>query len=276
MVQPLNTLACFNHIEAIEPITAGLSSQCYQVNADKKKFFAKQIANTIESTISQQAASKNISPNIIYHDQHWLITQFIDGNNLLQSQKVSDEKIVTAIKLMAQCHQLSARPVELKPTSIVHKLIRGTLYSSHQQADLLRVAAEITSPLKDTNNLVCCHGDLNFSNILVNQQNKAYLVDFECACAAPAEFDLAMFIAVNNIAKERIQIIIQDYKKYALIDIDVPLLQHYLSFCYLINGLWYIYAYHKNNLDKFTVLAKQQWQNIHNDNLMALLPQPVL
>ncbi len=271
MVHSLTSLACFNHIETIVPIVAGLSSQCYQVYADNKQFFAKQITTTNESAISIYAASQNISPKVIYHDQHWLITQFVDGENLVAlSQLTLDEKIIIAIKLMAQCHQIVEIPIELAPKTISHELINNTHFSNLQQTELLQIANQLTSLLKRSENLVCCHGDLNFSNILITQTKNAYLVDFECTCTAAAEYDLAMFIAVNNLPKDKITTVVEHYKKHTLVTIDLPLLNHYLLFCYFINGLWYMQANHKKNLAKFTYLAKQQWQNIHSFNLSEL------
>jgi len=263
MVHPLSTLACFNHIETIVPIVEGLSSHCYQVHADNKRFFAKQVTTTNECTISLHAASQNISPKVIYHDQHWLVTQFIEGENLALSLQTIDKKIVIAIKLMAKCHQITEKPVELAPKTISHELIKHSHFSRLKQAELLRMAEQLTSSLQHTNKLVCCHGDLNFSNVLIDQMKNTYLVDFECACTAPAEYDLAMFIAVNNIEKNKVATIVEHYTAHSLLDIDLPLLNLFLMFCYFINGLWYMQAYKKTNLTKFERLAKQQWQHIN-------------
>lgn len=269
MVIPLNTLACFNNIQAIEPIAAGLSSQCYQVSADNKLFFAKQVTTTRETNVSLHAASQNISPRVIFHDKHWLITEFIDGENLAISQHSINDKISITIKLMAKCHQIVKKPVELHPKSIAYALIKKAHFSNKQQDELLQVANQLTSQLEHTKTLVCCHGDLNFSNILINQDKNTYLVDFECACTAPVEYDLAMFIAVNNLEKNKTAAIIECYKKHSLIDINLPLLNHYLLFCYFINGLWYTHAYSETNLLKFTHLVRQQWQHINGMNILS-------
>jgi len=267
-MKQLKTLTCFNHIETIVPIVAGLSSQCYQVHADNELFFAKQISTTRETATSLHAALQSISPKVIFHDHHWLITQYIDGENLAFSQQTLDEKILIAIELMSKCHQITDKPVELAPRNITHELISNKDFSSQQQAEFTRVANQLTFQLKQTNNLVCCHGDLNFSNILITPSNSTYLVDFECACAAPAEYDLAMFIAVNNIKEDKIPSIIEHYTKNSFIEVNPALLNRYLLFCYFINGLWYTCAYNKSHLAKFTLLAKQQWQNIHGLNLL--------
>lgn len=263
---PLTSLTCFKHIHAIEPITAGLSSMCYQVSADNRLFFAKQLTNSSEATISKYAALHNIAPRVIYHDPHWLITEFIDGTNLALNSQSLDEKIVTAIKLMARCHQLSVKPVELSPVDISRELIKNTDFSNLKQTELIRVADRLTPQLKHSRELVCCHGDINFSNVLVDDAKSAYLVDFECAISAPAEFDLAMFFAVNNITKNKTATILELYKKHSSHGIDPSLLNEYLLFCYFINGLWYINTYNSTKLLKLLPLAEQQWKNIPSFN----------
>ena len=260
---PLSKLTCFNRIDAVAPIAAGLSSQCYQVSADNKLFFTKQITSTRETTVSLHAASQHISPNVIFHDQSWLVTQYIDGENLALGQQSIDEKILIAIKLMVQCHQIAEKPIELAPKNITDELINNAHFSILQQTELLQVATQLTSELKNTPNNVCCHGDLNFSNIIIDRTKRAYLVDFECAFTAPAEYDLAMFVAVNNIDKDQVTPIINHYQKYSLIEVNPSLLKQYLLFCHFINGLWYMQVYNETNLPKFKHLANQQWRNVH-------------
>jgi thiamine kinase-like enzyme len=100
----------------------------------------------------------------------------------------------------------------------------------------------ICSLITDTQRVnVVCHGDLNFTNVLHDNDNTAWLIDFECAQLAPPEFDLAMFIAVNNIATQDITHIIAKY--CALMPtcrLNSSLLHYYLLFSHLINGLWYL------------------------------------
>lgn len=304
MLEQLRALTCFSNIDTIAPITAGLSSQCYQVNADNKVFFVKNTtANETEVTLV--AAEQGISPKVIYHDQHWLVSQFITGDNLAQSPQYNSEiisekinknlsknidenidaNIAIAIKLMTQCHQFNAKLNKLAANTLAQTLIKQKHFSIKQQAELAQVAGQLISPLNSTKGLVCCHGDVNFSNILIDQNKRTWLVDYECACLAPIEYDLAMFIAVNNLQKDKIPAIIEQYiseqsiseqdKKHSLVTIEPALLQHYLMFCYFINGLWYFNQYqnfnpnHNDDINKFLFLAKQQWQYI--DKNIALI-----
>ena len=274
MLPPLNTLACFHNIKAIEPIKNGLSSQCYRVTADNKHFFAKRINNIDEPLVCIQACFGNIAPQVTYYDKHWLVTEFIEGENLSYSQYAIEKKVTVAMTLMSQCHQLNVQTTKLIPEKVISDLINGQLFSAEQHKTLLHYSQSIIESInmttKTSNKLVCCHGDINFSNILISLKKAKYLIDYECACLAPAEYDLAMFIAVNNIAKNKISTIIKHYKKQTLHDIDLNLLNNYLQFCYFINALWYIHSYKESDMLQLSFLAKEQWENLtlnHNTDL---------
>lgn len=272
MVQLLKTLTCFNHIHAIEPIKHGLSSQCYYVHADSKYFFAKKITTINEPIVSIHAASKNISPIVFYHDRQWLITEFIKGDNLSLYQNSLDKKILIATKLIAQCHQIKVKIATLTPKNIIQSLMLNQVFSTQQVTELQHYSQSLITSLdlaqKISKNNVCCHGDVNFSNILISHTNKPYLIDYECAYSAPAEYDLAMFIAVNNINENKISMIVQHYNSHISHEINVKVLMYYLQFCYFINGLWYQQANQKNPHTMFPRAIKQQWQQLSLDQTL--------
>jgi len=267
----LAALPCFNHVESITAITSGLSQHCFKINADNNVYFAKTTAGEIETKVALSAAKQGFSPEVIYYNQHWLVTRFIHADNLALASfnntdksninKNSIEKNSIAVKLMWQCHQLEIKPAKLAPERLINELINKLQCSLQQKKELLSYAKSILNSLNLTNSLVCCHGDLNFSNILLDQKKHAWLVDYECACLAPAEYDLAMFIAVNNIAKERIAVIVKQYESsFHLLKVDSQQLNNYLSFSYFINSLWYKQAHQKQNNATLLGLYQQQWQ----------------
>ena len=267
----LSSLICFDKIDQVEPILTGLSSHCYRVNADNQIFFAKHLPSETEVKISQFAAIKKISPKVFYHDQYWLIHEFIEGQNLTEKVISITDKIAIATKLMTQCHQLAIKPATIDPSNIAHSLINNSHFSTLEQAKLYALARQLTSSLTITDHLVCCHGDINFSNLLIDTNQIAYLVDFECTLLAPAEYDIAMFIAVNNLASNHISTIIKHYNKGSLVEVNQVLLGDYLDFCFFINGLWYENEYQKTALPKFAELAVEQWQHLERFKLPPLL-----
>lgn len=263
MKSSLFALNCFNHVEHISAITSGLSQHCFKVNADNKTYFAKTIASDVEAHAALCAANQKLSPVVFYHDQQWLITDFINGDNLSLSTIAHAEKITYSINLMTQFHQVNAKPPALVPSAILIDLIDKTHFSAQQRNELLSLVQSTLPPLNQPQQLVCCHGDLNFSNVLVDQHKHAWLVDYECASSAPAEFDLAMFIAINNIADNKISIIIEQYQnRTPWVKINKKSLYDYLFFSYLINSLWYFHAYKKNNSITLLNLYQQQWKKL--------------
>ena len=271
MKYALSLLPCFNQVESISTITSGLSQHCFKVTADNNVYFAKTINGNAEIAVTACAGESGLSPNIIYHDQHWLICRFIEADNLTQSALPIVDKVGYAIKLMVQCHQLIVKPPELSPKGIINSLLNNSHYSRLQETTLLALADLIIVPINNSKNNVCCHGDLNFSNVLINElinvEQRTWLVDYECACTAPIEYDLAMFIAVNGLTDET-SIIIEQYQIYSSVKIDPLLLNAYLLFCYFINALWYFNTYHEKaqpeermSENKLVLLkhAQQQW-----------------
>ncbi|PHR83983.1 MAG: hypothetical protein COA59_08525 [Colwellia sp.] len=263
MKNSLSALPCFIQVENISTISSGLSQSCFKISADNQIYFAKTISDNTEVSVTICASKSGLSPNVIYHDQHWLISNFIDANNLALNALSIDEKIHHTIKLMVQCHQLNIKPAELAIEDIVNSLVSHSHYSTLQKTALLELANLIIMPLNDSRNGVCCHGDLNFSNVLINQAQSTWLIDYGCACTAPIEYDLAMFIAVNNLTSNEVTIIIKQYELQSSLNVDPQLLNHYLLFCYFMNALWYFNAYKETMpIEKKQVLLKQtkkQW-----------------
>ncbi len=259
MKASLSDLPCFKQVEKVSAITSGLSQSCFKVNADNKVYFAKTITNPIETQVALSAAKQTFSPAVYYHDQHWLITTFIDSNNLANTRVHIDTKITDTIKLMTKCHQLKTKPTKLDPEKTTLQLINNGHYSVQKKTELLRLRESILPLLNHNKNLVCCHGDLNFSNVLINQEQNTWLVDYECACVAPVEYDLAMLIAVNNIAEDKVPVVIEQYEQQShSMNIDIKLLNNYLAFSYFINSLWYSHAYQDSKDIKFLNLHQQQ------------------
>ena len=280
MSNNLNTalaqLPCFNQIKRIDSIESGLSQQSFKVVTATKTYFAKtqELATHVAINVNSLAANKGISPVVIYQNKHWLVTEFIEGKALSAKENLNrTDKIKVAIDLMSQCHQLSAQLDGLAPDTICAALINEASLSFDKKNELRHAANELLDTLKNAANalnnqdvkapLVCCHGDLNFCNIMVEQSNRPWLIDYECASLAPAEFDVAMFIAINHLSSHEALFAVQHYQQHRNITLCEQLLQAYLTFCYFINGLWYFNAFTKNpQQNELRTLALAQWQKI--------------
>ncbi len=287
LITSLKTLPCFDEITATSLIAEGLSQTAIKVSTNKGIFFAKKLfpdtantevycsklcSNSAKTYSSQNTSIGQLTPNVLYHDSHWLITPYVSGTTLSQYQIPNNCKIDTALELMVQLHQLpitrdntaissldtmrsfselwtAPAPFLLRHHAVLHKLCK----SLTERINRLLYSAEISN--------VLCHGDINFTNILIDNDNQPWLIDFECAHIAPAEFDLAMFIAVNSLSRDRVKAIMANYHMLAPNShTNHQLLSYYLLYSYLINGLWYFHNIEELDLTcPLNELGKVQW-----------------
>lgn len=312
-------LPCFtqHQIDSIRVINLGLSQPCFEVKYDDKYYFAKYlVASSIEPLASHLAASHGLSPKQVYLGHNWLISEFIAGEGLEQCLQTEDEKLVVLLALLARCHRIPyditdhnyylAPKVAQNSTnhSTQHSLpkldIAAIIWQLWQNTTLSVSQTQVLEPLLNllqqnlTNVMgkmpiikaVFCHGDANFSNVIQgeskikNAGNLYQLIDFECACIAPIEYDLAMLMAVNSIASSKIAMIKRGYQQ-ALISLNQAkkpreivdnlttklevvasispcLVTCYLDLSLLINGLWYLSQYQSRQQLKYKTLAIKQ------------------
>ena len=287
LINSLKSLPCFDKIKGISLLANGLSQTSLKVTTTTQLFFAKKLnqdtANTEVSCAllcarsgtklaSGQESKQHLSPPVIYHNRQWLVTEFINGTALADSDLKNNIKISTALTLMAKLHQLptavAMQPInQLNTTLSVKRLLTNPAPFISKHSYFLdkvtkSLSASITSLIIAAKSpSVLCHGDINFTNILLDEKQKSWLIDFECAHLAPVEFDLAMFIAVNNIADFSITGIVNDYEKlvpsYAS---NRELLNYYILYSFYINGLWYFENINELAADKVMyALGIKQW-----------------
>ncbi len=301
LINSLKSLPCFDEIKAISLLANGLSQTSLKVTTPSQLYFAKKLnsesANTEVSCallcsltcVSEdlgQDSKHPLSPRVIYHDQQWLITEFISGIVLANSDLKNNVKISTALALMAKLHQLPSAVTkqsinQLNTTLSVKRLLTDPVpfIANHCQfLEKVTISLSVTIDrltMATKSPVVLCHGDINFTNILLDEEQKPWLIDFECAHLAPVEFDLAMFIAINNIANCRITGIVNDYGK--LISRYRPnskLLNHYILYSFYINGLWYFDNINELAADKpMYALGIEQWSafdRFANEHSIAL------
>jgi len=267
IIQSLKSLPCFTEIEELSLLTDGFSHTCVKVTTTTNVFFAKKLNATTaegEANASMACAEQGISPHIVYLDRQWLITEFIDGTSLADAKINADLKTVIALRLLASCNNLVASeyyqaiPMLNTSQSVNALLVKPTSILAPHLNFLDKVTHSLTGAIdsliiKTQPNNVLCHGDVNFTNVLLGKDKRAWLIDFECAHRAPVEFDLAMFIAVNDIPVEQLENIIDTYIALVpSVNINFDLLHHYLLYSFYINGLWYL----DNDLQ---ALAVTQW-----------------
>jgi hypothetical protein len=259
----------------IEPLVGGESHACFKVTFSKDAveacYFVKSLAGHLETAkeeiaVNLLAAEAGLAPAIIYHSPLWLVCAFIHGDSLANFDvenvtHVSINKIMIAMNLMVKTHQLTPPPNHpvLDIEALLVRQKNQQFVTPLQHVALNITISKVVPPQANRSDLVLCHGDVNYENIRLSDSfkndyslDKTWLVDYECCSLAEAEYDIAMFIAVNALCVKDIDAVIQCYQQYANVSFGAYLgielkinkekVRAYLACCYLINGLWYFEA----------------------------------
>jgi len=293
-INDIGALPCFAHGHCkVESLVCGESHASFKVTFNKNfvetNYFVKSLAGHQETAMAEidshlLAAEIGLAPRIIYHSPLWLVSEFIVGDSLANFgvedlAHVTINKIMISMNLMAKAHQLT--PSVNHHVLDIEKLLLSQKNQQHvtplQHVALNITLSKIVPDQADHNDLVLCHGDVNYDNIRLSHSfkqdyalNKTWLVDYECSYLAEAEYDIAMFIAVNEFCLDDVSDVIQSYQYYSMISLNKEKVRAYLACCYLINGLWYFEAANESKqAEKLIVKARQQFTLFDQLELLA-------
>lgn len=288
----LKSLSCFKEIIDVSMLVDGMSHTCFKVTTASQVYFVKKLNSETakeEVVACRLAGQLGLSPCTIYHDDSWLVTEFIDSITVDKAEISADECIKTGLTLMAKLHQFLPQLITedvpyLNTVKSVQRLCTTPKTLTRVQRRVLalitdRLTFMIEAEQKSSGTVnVLSHGDMNYSNILLDKAKQAWLIDFECSHLAPVEFDLSMFIAVNNIPTHRINEIVASYMVLVPnFRANKTLITYYLLYSFFINGLWYL-----DNAKDFEAknpmrsLAIEQWSAFDNFSRESLLDLPKL
>ncbi len=343
LIKDLCLLPCFANrsINSVAVIDSGLSQSCFRVQVDEHQYFAKHITSgATEILANKLAADSDVAPKLVYAEGDWLISEFLSGELLENTQLSEDEQLTVILSLLTKCHRLpfsssnlnsqianskSANTLVNHSASVLPRLeieqIISQLFQelSSQQPDVLNQQISLTevnrlmttaeSALQDLaqiraevrqSNEVFCHGDANFSNVIKLENStttdavlRYQLIDFECACIAPIEYELGMLMAVNEIENSKIKWVIAQYSDQQsnqqywqsisetyidnqqgnhteIVDnleqmmtlsrnITTYRVTRYYALSLIINGLWYLSKYQYFQSEKYKELANKQF-----------------
>lgn len=288
----LKSLSCFEEVLNISMLVDGMSHTCSKVTTASQIYFVKKLNNETanEEIISSLLAAKHrLSPTVIYHDNTWLVTEYVDSITVDKTEFGANKCINTALTLMAKLHQLvpqrnTGTIPYLDTLKSVQRLFTNPVpLPARKRVTLADITEILTAKIQAEQKLsgaenVLCHGDINYSNILVDKTQEAWLIDFECSHLAPVEFDLSMFIAVNNISTHLVEDIVASYT--VLVPNYQPnqtLLTYYLLYSFFINGLWYLDNTNDSKANNpLRSLAIEQWSAFDNFAVQNHLDLPEL
>ena len=269
LIEQITRLKCFDNIDRVSTIEQGDSHHCFKVVDQNKCYFVKYFDHIEHShqynQLNKIVADIGLAPALIYNDKFWQVHQFIEGSSLNLWPLSLKEKVEHCLTLMVACHQkIDVTKLTQVPVLNFFEVIKPlTKHLTNDQQSLINKIIDMLNNTLLISPSVLCHGDINFSNIIL--ANKPWLLDFECACIADKEFDLAMMLSVNELLSEATPSVIDssiDYyneRSSANSIIDKEKVMRYLVFSFIINGLWYFESYNNKKDSRLKHKAFKQF-----------------
>jgi len=304
----LQSLSCFSKSSMVTILTEGSSRCNFKVVEQGASYFAKHMGKQNIDVkclveINKAAFRQGLAPNVVYYDDDWFVTEFLSGESINRRVMSEEEKLFYCLGGIAKFGQLPLTLPQLNIKKVIdkltNKLCQLNAITDHQYREFTLISDKLNRIIQP--GITCCHGDVNFSNVFlidntsisknvstsINSSTVSLrfaekipvLIDFECACLADTEYDIAMCLAVNELT-------INDFTKLQLYrhlndsfantglssylehELDVSLVTRYLYFSYLINGLWYLEQFHLTLDNNFEKLAKKQFSLLDNMNFI--------
>lgn len=272
-----------NKVIEVNKLEGGLNNTVHQVLDGEQSFAVKKHANFTalknEAYAFKLAANKAIAPNVYYQDESWLVTEFIEGQLLINATLPLNTKIAQTLALAVKLHSIpitaalefeildikaviaalieQVKCANAEKVSIEPKSSDGDEFNSYQS--ITQRAMDLASQ-NQHDALALIHGDLNFTNVIY-QSTGSLLIDFESCSIAPIGYELAMFCAVNLIPLDLVDDICAQYSKLSTgcLSINTEVVTRYLVQAAIINALWYLAEFRERQSSIYKQKAIEQF-----------------
>jgi len=238
-------------ISSITQFEHALTNDVYLViNQVNNRFVFKRLNQQARSVNDRKAellvqnlvSQYNLTPKVLAHNSAYKLQQFIEGSLITTGSKQLPKLLANQL---IRIHQL---PVEHAPKQRLFFELQQLKSQLKEPVDEKRFAA--ISELAEQLDSSCpfdtlCHGDLSENNVLLGDDNKIYVIDWEYAVIACPAYDLAFCYCINEYSDNNIKQLIETYYQqllsplYSLESLQKECQLYFEVFRY-INELWAI------------------------------------
>lgn len=253
----------------INSLALGTTHSCFRVKMDilgkpmsiVVKFFSVDDNTQLKRIEALQSQSLgDLFPHFIAFNrqENCALYHFVDG----EVCSVIDSDVIAVLSAsLTSLARLPKKPVNLPTVNLIEVIESlATELSSYVSFNFAAIERSVER-INDTSSLNrLCHGDLNLSNIVqVNGSESLSIIDWDFACLAPFEYELAMTSSINCLSFEQTDRVIEQVlnKLEHKMKINPRIVTRYLNLCNLINGLWYFRLYLTANDNAMLSMAKR-------------------
>jgi len=213
----IRDLPCWEHVISIEPLAGGITNRNFLVSEPSRKCVVRMLSDGArlgidrrnERVCQQAGMQAGVSPDLVYADTTFLVTEFITGNTLttadLQSQIMQQRLADLLTTVHETCPALDQQMLYFCPFQTVRMYLRT---ARELQAELpvdidelvgsVQQLADRMQPFQPT----LCHNDLLPAN-LIDDGQRLWLIDWEYAGIGNPLFDLAGVAANFQLTPEQ-------------------------------------------------------------------------
>ena len=204
-------------VNAVEPLTGGITNQNYKVTVADEAFVvhvcARNVAihginRQIEVQCARAAAQIGVAPAVIAllgnlpSGQELFITRFIQAKTLTAAEVRSPELLPQIVATLQRCHRLTAFAGHFDVFRIFEQ---GLAFARAQQTPLPPFIDQVQAALQQIETAcqrhpvpqAACHNDLLPANFLQDDDGCVWLIDWEYAGWGDPFFDLGN-LSINN------------------------------------------------------------------------------
>lgn len=209
-----------------QPITGGITNQNFMVSTRDRKYFVRVgednaehgIMRFNERAIARAAGDCGISPRLIHAEQGILVTDFIEGRTLEETDLQNEDLLVRAVDLVSSCHHRlrTAAHGPLLMFWVFHiiddylrKLRAAGRLNAAEAADFERHNRELEGATGAVE-VTLCHNDLLPANF-IDDGDRLWLVDWEYGGFNTALFDLGGLTSNSGLTQAAEQLVLARY-----------------------------------------------------------------
>lgn len=234
----------FGSILNVEPINKGYSNQCFKLvvlnsSNQQQNLFVKLLNNKDADHIQHEQQARSIAeqaqltPMCLLQNtqQKLLVTEYVQMDTQARIQDIA--------LLLAHTHGIDSQLVQIHQQNIIPQRLAADIQALAPADKLDKTLLKLAQQLdNECTNQVFCHGDISRDNILKTLK-KTYLVDWEYARMASAEYDLAASICINQLNATEQKQLVDEYQKHSQSSINQTLLLQYIQVFEYLNKLWF-------------------------------------
>lgn len=254
ILNSIKNLPCWNEPITIHPLEGGTVNQSYLVEDGNNKFVVKERQDrpnlgllSYNEYVAQTAAqSLSIAPRLNYSDDHFFVTDYIEGKIFNKDDLKNQKNYNKIVYLLKKIHSDLTSHVK---TPVINfwgfQTIRSYLsFLSDKKTwlevdfdELTKISADLEEVVGPTY-LTFIHNDLGASNIIQDSQSKIWILDWEYSGFGSVLIDLAGLSICNDFTYQDEVRLLENYFDHPISSLLWSKYSAMKAAIYLRDALW--------------------------------------